>query len=58
MPPLAPLMDWAGHKFGEPSIGVAVAYKIKIKGTEAQPYLRPAADNYYPRLPDNIRKYA
>lgn len=56
MPPISPLMDWARHKLGDPGIGVAVAIKISRKGTEAQPYLRPAADNYYPRLADNIRK--
>ncbi len=40
--PIDPLLDWAGRKFGDESIGWAVRYKISVEGITAQPYMRPA----------------
>lgn len=43
-PPLAPLKEWARLVLGDESAAYAIALKIAQKGTDAQPYLRPALD--------------
>jgi len=40
--PLAPLQGWAGRVLGNKSLGAAVKSKIAMKGTQAQPFMRPA----------------
>jgi len=50
----ASLMDWVGKKLKAPAnkrhhVAVLVANKIEEKGTDAQPYLRPAASEVRPR---------
>ena len=41
-PPIAPLKKWSKRVLGDESLAYAVAKKIAIKGTSAQPFFRPA----------------
>jgi len=40
--PIEPLKAWAGRVLGDPNIAYAVRRKIGEKGTNAQPFFRPA----------------
>jgi HK97 gp10 family phage protein len=43
-PPVAALEPWAALKLGSAGLAYAVARKIAIRGTKAQPFMRPAVD--------------
>ena len=43
-PPVAPLEAWAKRKLGKSGLGFVIARKIAREGTEAQPFMQPAAD--------------
>jgi len=43
-PPLRPLKEWAGRVLGDESLGYPVQQKIAQEGIDAQPFLRPSAE--------------
>lgn len=55
MPPVQALVPWAALVLGDPAAAWPVAIKISREGTPAQPYLRPSADEHYPKLMSNVR---
>ena len=40
--PIKPLMEWAGRKLGDSSLGYAIQAKIFAEGITAHPFIRPA----------------
>lgn len=55
MPPVDAIRDWAAQKLGAPELAWPIAIAISKRGTREQPFLRPAADEAYPKLADNVK---
>lgn len=56
MPPVEPLKPWAKRHLGSEEAAWGLAFHIKKYGTQEHPYMRPTADEHYPKLADNIRR--
>jgi len=56
-PPIDALRPWARRKLGDENLAFPVARSISIHGTKPQPFLRPTADEEYPKLTAKIRTY-
>jgi len=49
-PPLEPIKDWARRVIGDEGVAFPIARKISREGTEAQPFLRPALDEFQSQM--------
>jgi hypothetical protein len=56
-PPVDMLKPWARRKLGDEDAAWPVAVTISILGTEPHPFLRPAADEEYPKLKRRIKEH-
>ena len=54
-PPLGPIKLWATRVLGNPGAAFAIARKIAMKGTKAQPFLGPALKKEKPTFIKNLR---
>jgi hypothetical protein len=50
MPPVDALRPWAGKVLGDPELAWPVAINISKYGTQAQPFLEPAANRAYQQI--------
>jgi hypothetical protein len=56
-PPVEMLKPWARRKLGDENAAWPVAINISKHGTKPHPFLRPVADEEYPKLKGRIKKH-